>query len=212
MLKIEIKSKTYSNDIVLKNLELEITEPGLYGLIGKNGQGKTTLFKCALGLEKYEGKSYLGKEKVSLINTAFCPAEPILYDELTTEEFNKFYAKLFMLEPSKDYLFDLPKDKLIKQFSTGMKKKTYLNALFQKDFLVYFLDEPFNGLDIEANYILLNYLKEKSKTSIIIISSHIIDVLYNNCKGIYMLKNNKTTYFNHLEFDQLEIAFFNNQS
>ena len=89
MLKIEIKSKTYSNDIVLKNLELEITEPGLYGLIGKNGQGKTTLFKCALGLEKYEGKSYLGKEKVSLINTAFCPAEPILYDELTTEEFNE---------------------------------------------------------------------------------------------------------------------------
>src|SRR5690606_29061671 len=142
MLDINIIEKSYSNEVVLKDLKINIDKPGIYGIIGKNGQGKTTLFKCVLGLESYKGKSVLNKEKISLQNTAFCPAEPLIYDELTADEFCKFYCNLLdipLYQKDKE-LFHLPKDKLIKNFSTGMKKKVYINAVFQKKFSLYFLD------------------------------------------------------------------------
>lgn len=201
--------KKYSTEIVLRNLKIVINGPGIYGVIGGNGQGKTTLFRCALGLESYSGESMLNGEKVSLQNTAFCPAEPLVYDELTSKEFHEFYCNLLGHEFSERFeLFDLPKSKLIKTFSTGMKKKVYLNAIFQKRFPMYFLDEPFNGLDIESNYRLIAYLKELSKDSIIVISSHIIDILYNNCNNIYLIKDKGIKAYSFEEFQDLETDFF----
>lgn len=210
MLKIDIIEKKYGAELVLEDLFLEITKPGIYGLIGKNGIGKTTLFKCALGLEKFIGTSKLNDTKLSLSNSGFCPAEPFVYEELTAVEFYRFYAKLFgiNLSNASERLFIIPEDKLIKDFSTGMKKKVYLNAIFQKDFPVYFLDEPFNGLDIESNYILTQYLKEKSNNSIIIISSHIFEILYKICVEIYLISNKKLSNYKQDVFSFVENDFF----
>jgi len=145
MLNINIIEKKYSNEVVLKDLKINIDKPGIYGIVGKNGQGKTTLFKCALGLEIYKGKSILNDEKISLQNTAFCPAEPFIYDELTAEEFYKFYSNLLDMPLQKETqeLFHLPKNKLIKNFSTGMKKKVYINAIFQKKIFFIFFRRAF---------------------------------------------------------------------
>ena len=52
MLAINIKEKKFTQEILLKNITINIDKPGIFGLVGKNGQGKTTLFKCVLGLEK----------------------------------------------------------------------------------------------------------------------------------------------------------------
>lgn len=211
MLIIDIKEKKYNKEDVLKDLSLIIKEPGIYGLIGKNGAGKTTFFKCALGLEKFTGVSSLYDKKLSLNNTAFCPTEPFVYDELTAAEFYNFYANLFALSSDKNTrkLFELSENELIKNFSPGMKKKAYLNAVFQKKFQVYFLDEPFNGLDIESNYILINDLKEKAKDSIIIVSSHIFEILYKLCDKIYLLSDKKLVRYEQDNYEALQDDFLN---
>jgi len=209
MLAINIKEKKFTQEILLKNITINIEKPGIFGLVGKNGQGKTTLFKCVLGLEKFTGTCTLNSEKIKQYNVAWCPTEPSVYNELTSEEFYNFYRKLLDIKFDADnLLFEVPKDKLIREFSTGMKKKVYLNAVFQKGYPVYFLDEPFNGLDLESNFILIKFLKEQAQKSIIIISSHIMEILYANCLEIFVLKNKTVLTFEKQNFDLIEEVLF----
>ena len=64
MLVINIKEKKYTQEIVLQNSTIHIEQPGIYGLVGKNGQGKTTLFKCVFGLEMFSGTCSLNSKKI----------------------------------------------------------------------------------------------------------------------------------------------------
>ena len=209
MLTINILEKKYSNQVILEKINLKIGEVGIYGLVGKNGQGKTTLFKCVLGLENYLGESFLNSKQIALQNVAWCPSEPTIYGELTAKEFYDYYKHLLDLEKTDSkLLFEIPENKLIKEFSTGMKKKTYLNAIFQKKYSMYFLDEPFNGLDLESNYILMQYLIQRSKESIVIISSHIMDILYNNCQQIFVVNNKNIVEFEKENFNQIQKILF----
>ena len=89
-----------------------------------------------------------------------------------------------------------------------MKKKTYLNAVFQNDYPIYLLDEPFNGLDLESNYILVQYLKEKSKNSIILISSHILEILYANCETIFVINDRKIDAIQKVDFQKINEKLF----
>ncbi|WP_025124951.1 ATP-binding cassette domain-containing protein [Myroides odoratimimus] len=209
MLKVSIKEKSYGNHLVLKDIQITIDKPGIYGIMGKNGEGKTTLFKCMLGLEKYKGTVELKDKVLSLQEVGWCSAEPAVYDELTAEEFYTFYQHLMRQKGLENQLlFDLPSDKLIKEFSTGMKKKVYLNAVLQKEYKMYILDEPFNGLDIEANYYLMKYLEHLSQESIVFISSHIADVLYKHCQAIFMIKDKTIKCYEQEEFTEIEEEFF----
>ncbi|CAM3580749.1 ABC transporter ATP-binding protein [Flavobacterium chungbukense] len=209
MLKIQIDQKKYGDKIILDDIKINIDKPGIYGVIGKNGHGKTTLFKCILGLERYNGSCFLNQEKLMLQNAGWIPTEPPIYDELTANEFYDFYAHLLDLKTFVfNEIFEVPENQLIREFSTGMKKKTYLNAVFQKDFLIYILDEPFNGLDLESNYLLMNYIRELSKTSIVLISSHILEILYKDCDKIFLLKDKKVTEFEKKEFSEIEKNLF----
>jgi len=209
MLKIEIDQKKYGDKLILENIKINIEKPGIYGVIGKNGHGKTTLFKCILGLEKCKGSSFLNQEKLLLQNAGWVPTEPPIYDELTANEFYDFYTHLLDLKTFVfNEIFKVPENQLIREFSTGMKKKTYLNAVFQKDFLIYILDEPFNGLDLESNYLLMNYIRELSKTSIVLISSHILEILYKDCDKIFLLKDKNVQEFEKNEFSEIEKKLF----
>ncbi len=209
MLNIQISEKSFGSKIILENIDLEILENGIYGLVGKNGQGKTTLFKCILGLTNFDGKIELNLEKLILNQIAWCPTDPDLYDELTANEFYDFYRELTNCK-NLDFnlLFEVPQNQLIKSFSTGMKKKTYLNAIFQNEYQIYILDEPFNGLDLESNYVLMNFLRDKSKTSIVIISSHILEILYANCKSIFVVNDKKIQEFDKENFSLIEKKLF----
>jgi ABC-2 type transport system ATP-binding protein len=209
MLTINILTKKYSDEIILENALIKIDDFGLYGLIGKNGQGKTTLFKCALGLENYSGQCSFNNSNIELHDVAWSPAEPPIYGELTASEFYEFYRNLLNLDGEiVAPLFEVPKNKLIRELSTGMKKKVYFNAIFQKKYNAYFLDEPFNGLDLEANHVLMQYLIEKSKESIVLISSHIIDLLLNNCQKIYVIKNKNLVQFDKESFANIHKIIF----
>lgn len=209
MLNVKIHSKNFGSKIILENINFNILENGIYGFVGKNGQGKTTLFNCILGLTNYEGEIEFKSEKLILNQIAWCPTETNLYDELTSTEFYNFYCELTNCKKNaNNFLFDVDKNQLLKSFSTGMKKKTYLNAIFQKDYQIYILDEPFNGLDLESNYVLVNYLKYKSEKAIILISSHILEILYKNCKSIFVVKDKNINKFDSVDFNEIENSLF----
>jgi|688.fasta_scaffold286890_2 ABC-2 type transport system ATP-binding protein len=209
MLDISISKKEFANKIILENINIEIHKNGIYGIVGKNGEGKTTLFKCMLSLTSFEGKISFENEALKSQKALWCPTEPALYEELTATEFYDFYRELTsMTSNNSKMIFDVTENQLIKNFSTGMKKKTYLNAVFQNEYPIYILDEPFNGLDLEANYILVQYLKEKSKSSIILISSHILEILYANCESIFVIKDKKIVNFQKSDFQKIEEKLF----
>ena len=209
MLDISISEKEFANKIILENINIEIHKNGIYGIVGKNGEGKTTLFKCMLSLTSFEGKISFENEALKSQKALWCPTEPALYEELTATEFYDFYRELTSSTSNNSkMLFDVTENQLIKNFSTGMKKKTYLNAVFQNEYPIYILDEPFNGLDLEANYILVQYLKEKSKSSIILISSHILEILYANCESIFVIKDKKIVNFQKSDFQKIEEKLF----
>ena len=209
MLDISISKKEFGNKIIFENTTITIQQNGIYGIVGKNGEGKTTLFKCMLSLTPFEGKMSFEKYPLKIQKIAWCPTEPALYEELTAAEFYDFYRELTSSTSNNSkMLFDVTENQLIKNFSTGMKKKAYLNAVFQNDYPIYILDEPFNGLDLESNYILVQYLKEKSKSSIILISSHILEILYANCESIFVIKDKDIVNFQKDNFQKIEEKLF----
>ena len=209
MLDISISKKEFGNKTIFENTTITIQQNGIYGIVGKNGEGKTTLFKCMLSLTPFEGKISFEKDPLKIQKIAWCPTEPALYEELTAAEFYDFYRELTSSTSNNSkMLFDVTENQLIKNFSTGMKKKAYLNAVFQNDYPIYILDEPFNGLDLESNYILVQYLKEKSKSSIILISSHILEILYANCESIFVIKDKNIVNFQKDNFQKIEEKLF----
>ncbi|MCL2074812.1 MAG: ATP-binding cassette domain-containing protein [Marinilabiliaceae bacterium] len=191
MIKIENLSKSFGNKKVLKNINVQFDKGQVYGIVGENGAGKTTLFRCIAGLENYEGqiiselnplKNYLG-----LLLT-----EPFFFTKITGKE----YIRLLCNARKKDIsnidnknIFDLPLNQYASTYSTGMKKKLALLAILLQENQYFIFDEPFNGVDIHSNIIIIDLvhkLRELGKT--VIISSHIFSTLSDTCDEIYLLK------------------------
>ena len=91
MLDISISKKEFGSKIIFENTNITIQENGIYGIVGKNGEGKTTIFKCMLSLTPFEGKISFKSEVLKSKKIAWCPTEPALYEELTAAEFYDFY-------------------------------------------------------------------------------------------------------------------------
>jgi len=211
MLDIEINTVKYksSKESILNNIKLNIDKPGIYGIIGKNGVGKTTFFKCILNSLNFEGKILLEGKEIKKESILWLPTEPFLYNELTGKEFIDFYNLLTqnIQIKTEDYKFKIPHHDFIENYSTGMKKKTYLNSILTKDYDLYILDEPFNGLDIESNIALINILKEISKDKIILLSSHILDSLFSISTHIFLLQEKNIKIFKKDFFLEIEEYF-----
>lgn len=209
MLNIQIVEKSIGKKKILKDIDLVIEKPGLYGVVGKNGVGKTTFFNCLLGSVGYEGEVRFKGSKLSLQDILWCPTEPFLYDELSGKEFLDFYCLLTKskLVNKDDFFFEIPENEFISAYSTGMKKKLYLNALLTKEYDLYIFDEPFNGLDIESNLELYSFFKELAKEKIVILSSHILESLYTHCDCIYLLKDSNMIKFEAANYKDIEQCF-----
>lgn len=194
ILSIKDLEKYYEDSPVLKSINININEGEIYGLLGRNGAGKTTIMKIILGLTKpTKGKVILlgsdtstDKGKEVLKNVGCIIESPGFYSNLTATENLMIFAKLrgdsenSVKEALK--LVNLPYNdkKLFGKYSLGMKQRLAIaNAIMHKP-KVLILDEPINGLDpigIAEVRDLIKYLKENGTT--ILISSHILPELEN---------------------------------
>ena len=191
MLNILIKEKSYSGKLILKNIQLSIPQNGLYGVVGKNGAGKTTFFKCLCSLTSFKGEVSYQQQPLMPQQIGFLPTEPYLYEHLTVEEFYKFYSLLLDIKPQNTMPFEVNKNLLIKELSTGMRKKVYFNAVLQKPYTLYIFDEPFSGL------------KKLSETHIVLFASHILETL-SDCKEIYLLYEGNAQIFLPSNLNKIE--------
>lgn len=200
MLTINQLQKNY--DTFQLNCSLNVHPGYITGLVGANGSGKSTTFKAILGLIYPDGGEIrlLGKDVASLSVHEKEKIGVVLSDSgfsgwlsikdvisIMKNVYPTFDRNTFVSRCGK---FQLPFDKKIKDFSTGMKAKLkILTALsHQADLLI--LDEPTAGLDVIARDELLNLLREyieEDDSRSILISSHISSDLEGLCDDLYMI-------------------------
>lgn len=181
---------------------MEVMEGHITGLIGQNGAGKSTTFKAILDLIHLDsGEIFLfGKNHTKLTNKEREDIGVVLSnatfpDRMTPHEighvmenlYSKFHLDHFYRQCEKK---EIPLDKQIKEFSTGMKAKlkVIIALSHQAKFLI--LDEPTEGLDVIARKEILDLLREymeEEEDRAILISSHISSDLEGLCDDLYMI-------------------------
>lgn len=177
-------SKSFDNKKILKDINLIIPRGKIVGLLGKNGQGKTTLIKLindlltpTSGEILIEGK-HPGVESKRIIS--YLPERTYLDKEMkvidTLNYFNEFYDN-FDIKKAKKLLKDLDLDinQKISKMSKGMQEKLQLILVMSRDADLYILDEPLGGVDpATRDYILDTILSNFKEGSSVIISTHLI--------------------------------------
>ena len=213
MLKIEHLQKHY--DHFSLDCSLEIKKGCITGLIGQNGAGKSTTFKALLGLISMDSGniSIFGKDIHDITDQDKEDIGVVLSDSgfsgyLTIQDilpilrnlYKRFDETLFLKQVHR---FQLPMDKKIKDFSTGMKAKLKVLVACTHNARLLILDEPTAGLDVIARDELLEILREYMETPgrSILISSHISTDLEGICDDIYMIDEGKILL--HEETDKL---------
>ncbi len=204
MLKIKHLKKSYNNFSL--DCSFEILPGCVTGLIGQNGAGKSTTFKAILGLISMDSgsvtilgkdiKDFTAKDKeelgVVLSDSGFSGYLRIKDIIPVLQNMYSKFDKSFFIEQVQR--FQLPLDKKIKDFSTGMKAKLKVLAAISHNAKLLILDEPTSGLDVIARDELLEMLREfleKEEERSILISSHISSDLESLCDDLYMIHDGK---------------------
>ena len=214
-LTIKNLTKTYGEKVVLQDIDFTFEEGKIYGLIGRNGAGKTTFFNCLNeDVEIDKGEVILnddyGQNKLKTDDIGYVISTPTVPEFLTGKEFLSFF-----LEINKDKLekpktieeyFDLVKineedqDKLLKEYSHGMKNKMQMLINFIAHPKVLLLDEPLTSLDVVVQEEMKQLLKKMKKGHILIFSTHILELALDLCDEIVILNNKRLELIekNHL--------------
>ncbi len=194
MIEIEDLCKAYGKHTVLENINLKFSSGKVYGIVGENGAGKTTLFRCIAGLEDYDGK--ITSEIAPLKNhLGLLLTEPFFFKRITGKEYIRLLCNArgkTNIDIESKNIFDLPLNQYAATYSTGMKKKLALTAILLQENDYFILDEPFNGVDIQSNMMLIEIInKLKALNKIVLISSHIFSTLSDTCDEIHLLQKGK---------------------
>lgn len=207
MLKMEHVRKNYESFSL--NCSLEVKSGYVTGLIGKNGAGKSTVFKMILGLiAKDSGTIRLFDKEIQTLNDK----EKQQLGVVLSDSGFSGYLTIHDIIPILDHLYEhfdksffvkqiqrfrLPQNQKIKDFSTGMKAKLKILTAISHHAKFLLLDEPTAGLDVTARDELLDMLREfmeQDESRSILISSHISTDLEPLCDDFYMIDEGKIIF------------------
>ncbi len=199
MLEIRNVSKQINGNVILDDISLKLLPGKIYGIVGKNGSGKTMLFRVIAGLMKvnsgevlYNGENLFEKTKnppvvgITIENMG-------MYPEFTGFRNLKFLAGIRKLITDEDIRNSIarvgldPDDKRpIKKYSLGMRQRITLAQAFMEKPEILLLDEPTNGLDESGVELVRGILKEEAKRgAIVFLSSHNKEDIEYLCDEIY---------------------------
>ena len=200
LVKVENIEKKYGDRRILKNISLELEMGKIIALLGPNGSGKSTLFRCLSGLSQIDhGKINVNADKITKQNgIIYVFDEPILYETLTAEEHLRFIMDINKISSSRQEInealekFDLLacRDKIILDYSLGMKKRVQLMCAMITSPTVILLDEYISGLDPislkRVQEILREYVLQGNT---VLLATHIIDVAERFCDSVYFIQD-----------------------
>lgn len=202
-------AKTYANGVkALDGINLTITN-GMFGLLGANGAGKSSLMRTIAALQKPSEGSIIFND-IDVIETpqavrtvlGFLPQEFGVYPKISAQELLNYLAILKGLENKRDRRNQVEalleqtnlyqhRKKSVYTFSGGMKQRFGIaQALLGKPKLI-IVDEPTAGLDPEERNRFLNLLSEVGKHIIVILSTHIVEDVLELCKQMAILAKGK---------------------
>ena len=197
-------SKHFGKKQVLKDVDFAFESGKIYGLLGRNGAGKTTLFNCLNRDLKVDGGDFCieedGKERsVTATDIGYVLSTPTVPEFLTGREFLKFFLDInrdsVRADRSiDDYFEELSiepedRDKLLKDYSHGMKNKMQMliNIIARPNVLL--LDEPLTSLDVVVAEEMKTLLRSLKKGRVTIFSTHIMDLALDLCDEIVLLNH-----------------------
>lgn len=201
---IDHLSKHFEKKEVLKEITFTFEEGKIYGLLGRNGAGKTTLFNCLNRDIRADGGTFFLDEngtprEISAEDIGYVLSTPTVPEFLTGREFLKFFldinASSIKNFRSLDEYFDMmsiapeDRDKLLKDYSHGMKNKMQMliNIIAQPKVLL--LDEPLTSLDVVVAEEMKQLLRSQKDGKITIFSTHIMDLALDLCDEIVLLSH-----------------------
>ena len=205
-LKIENVSKSFGRKLVVDNISIELDKPGVFGLLGTNGAGKSTTIRMLLGiLKKDKGTITWNGQEVDRkkVNFGYLPEERGVYHKVKIIDQIKYFAELKGMEKEEaiksinkwakelkveEYL-EMPAEKLSKG---NQQKIQFMTCVIHNPELVV-LDEPFSGLDPVNTEILKNIIINLvKKGKYIIMSAHEMHTIEEFCTDILILNKGKT--------------------
>ena len=206
-MQVENLKKEYNGVVVLNLSSLEVSKGEMFGLVGNNGAGKTTFFRCLLdlirpsdGAARSKGEAVQGSEHWKSYTGAYLD-EGFLIDYLTAEEYFDFLGSTHQM--SKDDIADfiggmsdffndeiIGKKKYIRDFSKGNQKKIGIAAALMGNPELLILDEPFTNLDPSSQIRLRRLLADLNERQGItmLISSHDLMHVTEVCSRIVALQ------------------------
>ena len=197
-------TKNFEKKEVLKGLNFEFEKGKIYGLLGRNGAGKTTFFNCLNDDIQIDSGEFIIEEndkqrKVKIDDIGYVLSTPTVPEFLTGREFLKFFLeinqKTIQNPKTIDEYFEFMKiqeedrNKLLKDYSHGMKNKMQMlvNIIANPNILL--LDEPLTSLDVVVAEEMKQMLKSIKKDHIIIFSTHIMELALSLCDEIVLLNH-----------------------
>ena len=207
-MKLEVNNlkKSYGEKLVLDDIDFSFESGKIYGLIGRNGAGKTTFFNSLNSdIDIDSGSFYLedeyGKNSLSTNDIGYVVSTPIVPEFLTAREFLEFFMEINKDKVDKDKTVDdyfslvqisrEDQDKLLKDYSHGMKNKMQILINVIAHPRVILLDEPLTSLDVVVQDEMKKLFKSLKNKHIFIFSTHILEIAMDLCDEIIILNNGK---------------------
>ncbi len=203
LLQIRELKKSYGSKTVLSDIDFSLEAGDILGYIGPNGAGKTTTMKIICGLCKADsGVVLTGTEEARLrIGVVF--DHNGLYPNLTAKENLQFFLKLYNTPDEEKELKRLLEfvglseamNQKVKHFSKGMARRLVLARAFVQKPDLLIMDEPFDGLDVESQYLMRNFLEQwaKKEKHGILFTSHNMKEVQDFCNRIVFIKAGRIT-------------------
>ncbi|EEL46617.1 ABC transporter, ATP-binding protein [Bacillus cereus Rock3-42] len=194
---------------MIRELNIEITEGKIVGLVGDNGSGKTTLLKMIAGLQHpSEGSITIAGKKVGLETkeiVSFMSDKPVFDDWMTVKNSLFFYRdfyKDFDIQKAVDTIaeFKIPLEEKIIALSKGMVEKLQIILTFSRKAKLYVLDEPLGGIDlVSREHVLELILQFYREDCTILIATHLIGEVENIFDEVIFLKDGESVLHENVE-------------
>jgi len=219
VLKLEHLSHRYSVQWAIRDINFEVKEKGILGLLGSNGAGKSTTMNIMCGvLNQTEGNVFINgidlrKEPVRAKTfIGFLPQNPPLYPDLTVDEYLTYAAELRSVEPKRiKKAVEACKERcgvahfskrLIKNLSGGYKQRIGIAQAIIHNPMFVVLDEPTNGLDPNQIVEIRELIKEIARDRAVMLSTHILSEVQAACDEIKMIEHGELVFSGTMrEFD-----------